>query len=112
MLHQSGKSACSIQTDILVETSSTRTASKMKNNHDNPSPLSRRDFLWQTGGLGGIALAYLLGEEAAAQGKRGKAGNREQGIGNSISPTPYTLHPTPHFAPKAKRVIQIFCMGG
>jgi hypothetical protein len=60
---------------------------------DADEPLfSRRHFLWQAGGgLGAIALACLLHEEAAAQG----------------SPPPGL-----HFPPKAKRVVQIFCMGG
>jgi len=53
---------------------------------------SRRHFLWQAGGgLGAIALACLLNEEAAAKA---------------------TTTSGPHFAPKAKRVVQIFCMGG
>jgi hypothetical protein len=54
--------------------------------------LSRRQWLWQAGGgLGTIALACLLNEEAEAQG----------------GPVPRL-----HFPPKAKRVVQIFCMGG
>ncbi len=56
--------------------------------------LSRRHFLWQTGGgLGAIALACLLNDEAEAQGRKA---------------TPLRTH----FPPRAKRVIQIFCMGG
>jgi len=59
------------------------------------SPLSRREFLWQSGGgLGGIALASLLGSE---------------GLLNASSSS--QANPLPHFAPKAKRVIQMF-MGG
>jgi hypothetical protein len=65
-----------------------------------PGPLrmpvmSRRHFLWDTAnGIGGIALAWLLAREArAAQPALGKVG-------------------APHFPPKAKRVIQIFCAGG
>ena len=47
---------------------------------------TRREFLQTAGGgLGGVALAAMLSEEARAQ---------------------------PHHAPKAKRVIQIFCSGG
>jgi hypothetical protein len=57
--------------------------------HD--SWLDRREFLSHVGtGLGSIALAALLAEEAGAQ--------PEAGGGT-------------HFAPKAKRVIQIFCPG-
>src|SRR6516165_10077469 len=51
--------------------------------------LDRRDFLAHAGtGLGGIALATLLADEARAS-----------------SPRP------PHFPPKAKRVLMIFCSG-
>lgn len=64
---------------------------------DNPddssflgNPFSRRHFLWHTGGLGGVALAWLLQREHARA----------------------TETPQPHFAPKAKRVILIFCPGG
>ncbi|HLW64438.1 MAG TPA: DUF1501 domain-containing protein [Gemmataceae bacterium] len=46
---------------------------------------SRRDFLWQAGSLGGIALTWLLQRETKAAS---------------------------HFGPKAKRVLMIFCPGG
>src|SRR3989442_4014546 len=64
----------------------------------DPTPaLSRRHFLWNVaGGIGGIALAWMLDREARAA----------EGL---ISTTTARL---PHFAPKAKRVIQIFCLGG
>ncbi|MEM7385592.1 MAG: DUF1501 domain-containing protein [Verrucomicrobiota bacterium] len=53
------------------------------------SPLSRREFLWNSGGgLGGIALASLLAEEQAG-----------------AAPTPS------HYPARAKRVVQLF-MGG
>jgi hypothetical protein len=56
--------------------------------------LSRRHFLWSMGGgLGAIALACLLNEEAAAKTVAGGALRT-------------------HFPAKAKRVIQIFCCGG
>ncbi len=62
-----------------------------------PSVLSRRHFLWNTaGGLGGIALAWLLNREQARAAV--------PGVTSSARP--------PHFAPKAKRVVQIFCCGG
>ena len=49
--------------------------------------VSRRDFLWHSGGgLGGIALAALLAKPQAAIG-------------------------APHFQPKAKRVVQMFMAG-
>jgi hypothetical protein len=60
------------------------------------SPLNRREFLWRFGGgLGGIALAHLLGSEnlLAAVAAAGPLGQ-------------------PHFPPKAKFVIQLFMNGG
>ena len=61
--------------------------------HDNDAGrplLDRRDFLWSSGGgLGGIALAALLGEEAAAAEKARVR----------------------HHPPKAKRVVQLFMSG-
>ena len=52
--------------------------------------LDRRRFLGQMGtGLGSIALAWLLGENAAVHAET----------------------QAPHFAPRAKRVLQIFCPG-
>ena len=57
-------------------------------------PMSRRHFLWKNGvGLGGLALTCMLQEEAAANENR----SITQGI---------------HFPARAKRVVQIFCMGG
>ncbi len=62
------------------------------------SDLSRRDFLWQTGGgLGGIALAHLLG-----------AGDL---LAGSIKPRP-ELNGGLHHPAKARRVIQLFMNGG
>jgi hypothetical protein len=59
---------------------------------NNPS-LSRRQFLGSSaGGLGGIALAWLLNREQARAGINTVVG--------------------PHFSPKAKRIVQIFCCGG
>ncbi|MFP6619878.1 MAG: DUF1501 domain-containing protein [Pirellulaceae bacterium] len=57
--------------------------------------LNRREFLWQSGGgLGGIALANMLGDESA------------QAAG-----TPGVLGGVLHHPPRAKRVVQLF-MGG
>jgi hypothetical protein len=54
--------------------------------------LNRRDFLAHAGtGLGGIALASLLAGEARAN--------------NPLAPRP------PHFTPRARRVLMIFCSG-
>src|SRR5258706_938004 len=59
--------------------------------------LSRRHFLCNTaGGIGSIALAWLL--------------NREQ-LRAASSPVSSSARP-PHFPPRAKRVVQIFCCGG
>lgn len=58
------------------------------------APLSRRDLLWRAGGgLGGVALAWLLATEE---------------VRGATAP----LVPGPHFPPQAKRVIQIFLCGG
>jgi hypothetical protein len=57
-------------------------------------PVSRRDFLWQSGGgLGGIALAALLG--------------RENALGVGVPPGSHVIH---HPA-RAKRVVQLFMAG-
>ena len=62
-----------------------------------PPLLSRRHFLSQSaGGLGGIALAWLLAREP----------------GRAATATGSSSARPPHFAPKAKRVVQIFCCGG
>lgn len=59
--------------------------------------VSRREMLWQTGGgLGGIALAAMLGEEAA----RGAAEQSAGALGGVL-----------HHPPKAKRVVQLFMAG-
>ncbi|MFN3650164.1 MAG: DUF1501 domain-containing protein [Armatimonadota bacterium] len=61
--------------------------------------LSRRELLWRAGGgLGGIALAWLESQSAALAAP-------------AASPDPFAPRP-PHFAPKVKRVIQIFLCGG
>jgi hypothetical protein len=61
---------------------------------------SRRNFLWRFGGgLGGIALASLLGNEnllAAGGSPRSSAKTRTVGL---------------HHAPKAKRVVQLYMSG-
>jgi hypothetical protein len=59
---------------------------------------SRRDFFWRAGGgLGGIALAHLLGTQQLLAG-------------------PYKPRPEfnggPHFPARAKRVLQLFMNGG
>src|SRR3989442_15861745 len=60
--------------------------------------LSRREFLWRSGGgLGGIALAALLTQDDALAA--------ETAAGNGPRPG------LPHPPPKAKRVIQLFMAG-
>jgi len=62
------------------------------------TPHSRREFLWSSGGgLGGIALATLLGEQGFLAAEAGSA-----------KPSP--AHPAP-FRPRAKRVVQLFMAG-
>src|SRR5205814_3450050 len=61
---------------------------------DWSSDVCSSDLLWNTaGGLGGIALAWLLDREQA----------------RAAEPAPASSARPPHFAPKAKRVVQIFC---
>ena len=59
---------------------------------ESQETLSRRDFLGNAGGgLGAIALAWLMQREGAAAAEAGRP---------------------PHFRPRAKRVVQVFCAGG
>jgi hypothetical protein len=70
--------------------------------HDSPfhrpaatRPISRRDFLWQSGGgLGGLALAAMLGPDRAL-------------AADAPAPAARPLHPPA----KAKRVVQFFMAG-
>ena len=67
----------------------------------------RREFLRRMGaGMGTIGLAGLLGQSgiAAATGSMAK----DAGVEN----VPPLWPRAPHFAPKAKRVIQLFMPGG
>ena len=68
----------------------------------NYNPLNRREFLQKFGmGLGGIALAELLGKDAMAAPATTTPPEVENLLGA-----------LPHFAPKAKRVIYLFMSGG
>src|SRR5947199_949308 len=69
--------------------------------------LDRRSFLRHAGtGLGGIALTTLLAEQGLLAAEKDRSP-----IGPKISPeNPLAARP-PHFAPKAKRVLLIFCSG-
>ncbi len=61
-----------------------------------PPLMSRRHFLWDSaGGIGGIALAWLLSRQTAV----GALASANANAG-------------PRFLPRAKRVVQIFCAGG
>jgi hypothetical protein len=68
--------------------------------------LNRRKFLgYSTTGLGGIALLALLSEQGLL-----RAGDRNP-IRPLIRPeAPFASRP-PHFTPKAKRVLMLFCSG-
>ncbi len=62
---------------------------------------SRREFLWRFGGgLGGAALAQMLGAD------------RLLGADAAVHSTPGILSGGLHHAPRAKRVIQLFMNGG
>ncbi len=64
-----------------------------------PALPSRREFLWRSGGgLGGIALASLLGGEGLL-GAAARAAGAARPVGS------------PQFRPRAKRVIQMFMAG-
>jgi hypothetical protein len=72
-------------------------------NRMRPAP-SRREMLWNTGGgLGGIALAYLLGQSGALAGAASTSPST-QPIAN--------LNGGVHHRAKARRVIQLFMNGG
>ena len=74
--------------------------------------LSRRHFLWNSaGGIGGLALSWLLSrDQARAGGLVGAATAAPAGAGPGGPGTGAAL--LPHYAARAKRVIQIFCCGG
>src|SRR5438309_6971911 len=66
----------------------------------------RRAFLRDAGtGLGGIALAALLAEQGLL------ANDAKTPLRPEIKPDAPTAPRKPHFAPKANRVLTIFCSG-
>jgi Protein of unknown function (DUF1501) len=75
-----------------------------RNIPDSTTWLSRRDLLAQTStGLGAVALSWLL----ARQGQGAEGGTAPKAEGAGLAP-----QSVPHFWPRAKRVIHIFCPGG
>ena len=75
-----------------------------EHDHSGPETIARRDFLARAGGgVGGMALAYLLGAE-------GLLGADAAGA-SSLSTDPLRAR-RGHFPGKAKRVISLFMFGG
>src|SRR5882672_12339952 len=67
----------------------------------DPRIVDRREFLWRFGGgLGGIALAWMLGREGALAGED-----------QSLLTSAPTIKGLPHHPPRAKRVVQLFMSG-
>lgn len=78
--------------------------------HNGPKTMARREFLSRAGGgIGGLALGYLLGADGvpaeAAPVKPAAA------VRVALPPDPLKARPS-HYAGKAKRVISIFLFGG
>src|SRR5690348_8928903 len=87
---------------------------------DSDRLLDRRGFLGQMGtGLGSIALACLLMEEAGASDSPRPGYASREGVGGGAPHSPLLAKEgvgggaarPPHYSPRAKRVIQIFCPG-
>jgi len=72
----------------------------VQTNQPNPNPFPRREFLWRFGGgLGGIALAHLLGQHEL--------------LGGTLPPKPRAdLNGGLHYRAKVKRIVQLFMNGG
>lgn len=82
-----------------MESDSHHTCVMNSQNKGSLSLLPRRHFLSAgAGGLGAVALTWMLNRDAARASIP------------AIAATGSAL--VPHFAPKAKRIIQIFCCGG
>jgi uncharacterized protein (DUF1501 family) len=78
--------------------------------HSGRCLLDRRSFLTHAaGGLGGIALASLLAGDGLLAGS--EAGGSNAPIRPNILPQAPLAARAPHFAPRAKRVLVIFCSG-
>src|SRR5262245_46488372 len=66
---------------------------------------TRREFLWEAGaGFTGVALAGLLDDGFFA--RQAVAADGVTAFANPLAPK------RPHFAPKARSVIFVFCYGG
>ena len=79
----------------------TRNGSPFHGTPTRPCPPSRREFLWQYGGgLGGIALASLLGTDGLLASPVESVSQNQSRLG------------LPHQPPKANRVVQLFMAGG
>ena len=73
-----------------------------------PPPLSRRELLSRIGsGFGTLGLASVLADSEMLGGSSG----RDLSVVQAAEASPLTPR-TPHFAPRAKRVIQLFMPGG
>ena len=73
--------------------------------------ISRRDLLYKTGeGIGGIALAFLLGQDRLLADPAG-AGNQACAGSAGVTDSPFLPKP-PHFRARAKSVISLFMCGG
>ena len=82
--------------------------SKHSISHSGRRLLSRRNFLQDTSnGLGAIAITYLLNSQGSLS-----AQNKQVAIRPNIEPQKPLAARTPHFVPKAKKVLVIFCSGG
>jgi hypothetical protein len=71
----------------------------LRNAVGGPGPRTRREFLWQAGGgLGGVALSWLLARDGCAASGKPAA--------NPLAARP------PHFPARARSVIFLFMVGG
>src|SRR5213596_4166462 len=71
------------------------------------TPTTRRDFLWRFGGgLGGVALAHLLGQHGLL------ATDETGNLAPSGSALAGVLRNGTHHPARARRVIQLFMNGG
>lgn len=80
--------------------------------HNGPEYIARRDFLARAGGgIGGLALGLLLGQDGALADAGSGTDNQKPKIETHQSADPLAPRP-PHFAPRVKRVISLFMFGG